>query len=62
MQAFKFSAIDYLLKPVDADELQASIKKLNEKFSQKDISQKFDTLFYNLKNIKVPQKEFVFLF
>ena len=35
MQAFKFSAIDYLLKPVDADELQHAINKLNEKFSQK---------------------------
>ena len=31
VQAFKFSAIDYLLKPVDADELQTSVKKLNEK-------------------------------
>src|ERR1044072_9537251 len=44
VQAFKFSAIDYLLKPIDAGELQASIKKLDEKFSQKEISQKFDAL------------------
>ncbi len=49
VQAFKFSAIDYLLKPVDVDELQTAIKKLNEKFSQKDIAQKFDALFHNLK-------------
>jgi two-component system LytT family response regulator len=52
VQAFKFSAIDYLLKPVDAGELQASIKKLDEKFSQKEMSQKFDALFHNLKNIQ----------
>lgn len=45
VQAFKFSAIDYLLKPVDADELQNSLNKLNQKFSQQDMSQKFDTLF-----------------
>ncbi len=56
VQAFKFSAIDYLLKPVEADELLLAIKKLNEKFSQKEISQKFDTLFYNLKNIKGSSK------
>lgn len=56
VQAFKFSAIDYLLKPVDADELQASVKKLNEKFSQKELAQKFDTLFYNLKNIQSSSK------
>lgn len=51
VQAFKFSAIDYLLKPIDADELHAAIKKLNEKVYQKDITQKLDTLFYNLKSI-----------
>ena len=56
VQAFKFSAIDYLLKPVDADELQASIKKLNDKFSQKEMSQKFDALFHNLKNIQSASK------
>ncbi len=57
VQAFKFSAIDYLLKPVDADELQQALNKLNQKFSQKDISQKFDTLFHNLKNIQGASKK-----
>ena len=33
VQAFKFSALDYLLKPVDADELQNAISKLNQKIS-----------------------------
>lgn len=56
VQAFKFSAIDYLLKPVDADELQASIKKLNEKISEKEMSQKFDALFHNLKNMQGASK------
>ncbi len=56
VQAFKFSAIDYLLKPVEADELVASIKKLNEKFSQKEMSQKFDALFHNLKNLQGSSK------
>jgi two-component system LytT family response regulator len=57
VQAFKFSAIDYLLKPVDADELEAAVKKLNTKFSQTEISQKFDTLFHNLKNMQGASKK-----
>lgn len=28
IKAFKFSALDYLLKPVDSDELQAAVKKV----------------------------------
>lgn len=56
VQAFKFSAVDYLLKPVDADELQTAIQKLSDKVSQKDIAGKFDTLFYNLKNIQSSSK------
>jgi two-component system, LytTR family, response regulator len=57
VQAFKFSAIDYLLKPVDADELQQAINKLKEKFSKTEMSQKLDTLFHNLKTIKDGSKK-----
>jgi len=57
VKAFKFSAIDYLLKPVDADDLNSAIIKFTEKFSQKDITQKFDALFHNLKNIQSASKK-----
>ena len=57
VQAFKFSALDYLLKPVDADELQNAISKLNQKISQQQVSQKFDALFYNLKSIQGTSKK-----
>jgi len=56
VQAFKFSAIDYLLKPVDADELQQALDKLKVKFSRNEMSQKLDALFHNLKNIKGSKK------
>lgn len=50
VQAFKFSAVDYLLKPVDADDLVAAVNKVNKKISSNEISQKINTLFHNLKN------------
>lgn len=57
VQAFKFSALDYLLKPVDADDLQQAMHKLNQKLSQQQLSQKFDVLFHNLKNIQGTSKK-----
>ncbi|HNP21567.1 MAG TPA: LytTR family DNA-binding domain-containing protein [Panacibacter sp.] len=52
VQAFKFSALDYLLKPVDADDLAAALQKLKEKISVKESNARFDTLFHNLKSIQ----------
>jgi two-component system LytT family response regulator len=57
VQAFKFSALDYLLKPVDADDLQRAISKLNQKNSQREMSQKFDALFHNLKSMQGASKK-----
>ncbi len=45
VQAFKFSAIDYLLKPVDADDLKIALEKLSHKFSKDEMSRKLDVLF-----------------
>ncbi len=56
VQAFKFSAIDYLLKPVDPDDLKRAIDKLTLKMSKEETSGKFDTLFHNLKNIQGASK------
>jgi two-component system LytT family response regulator len=33
LKAFRFSAIDYLLKPVDREELQKAVKKVSERFA-----------------------------
>jgi two-component system LytT family response regulator len=56
VQAFKFSAIDYLLKPVDSDDLVQAVNKLQQKISKEDVSKKFDALFHNLKNIQSNSK------
>ncbi len=64
VDAFKFSALDYLLKPLDEDDLYLTIDKLKKKASFKDISKKVEVLFHNLedkttqfKKIAVPTLE-----
>lgn len=37
LQAIKFSALDYLLKPIDPDELRAAIEKASEKVQHADL-------------------------
>jgi two-component system, LytTR family, response regulator len=48
INAFKFSAIDYLLKPIDIEELKNSIAKLNKKLNE-NLSVKLENLIQNLR-------------
>ncbi len=47
LRAIKYSALDYLLKPVDPEELIQAVAKLDETGGQKE---KIDLLNYNLAN------------
>ncbi len=49
IQAFKFSALDYLLKPIDENDLNQAVKRVLEQKGLKDASQKIETLFHNFK-------------
>ncbi len=57
VEAFRFSATDYLLKPILASDLEKSIGKLQKKVFTKDLSKKFDTLFHNLQQGKNSSKK-----
>lgn len=48
IKAFKFSAIDYLLKPIDIEELKASIAKVDKRLND-SISLRLQQLMQNLK-------------
>lgn len=48
IRAFKFSAIDYLLKPIDIEELKKSIEKVEKKVNV-DFSVRLEQLVQNLK-------------
>lgn len=59
IQAFKFSAIDYLLKPIDPDELINAVQKAKSQINQINLA-KIQVLIDNYKN-KQPAKKKIIL-
>ena len=53
IRAFRFSAVDYLLKPIDPDDLMESVNKLK---STPNAGQNLDLLMDNMKNQETPKK------
>ncbi len=58
LKAIKFSAIDYLLKPVDPDELSAAAKKADN-IVQQDFNIQLDALGENLKKGEQSDKKII---
>ncbi|KFF00031.1 LytR/AlgR family response regulator transcription factor [Chryseobacterium luteum] len=56
IKAFRFSAIDYLLKPLDSNELREAVKKAEESLSKEIFDMKLSNLFANLERPKNLQK------
>ncbi|MCU0373900.1 MAG: LytTR family DNA-binding domain-containing protein [Chitinophagaceae bacterium] len=48
LQAIKFSAVDYLLKPIDVEELQAAVQKVQKRVQAQLSSQTLEALMQNL--------------
>lgn len=59
LQAFKFSAIDYLLKPVDPDELHQSIRRAEERIREHYLAQQITVLRDSLESLKSSEKKIV---
>jgi len=56
IKAFKYSAIDYILKPIDIDDFVKAVKKASTIRNEEDkIDDKISTLLHNLKSTK-PEK------
>jgi two-component system LytT family response regulator len=52
IKAIKFSAVDYLLKPIDLDELSAAVQRIKHKSNHTANNSVVDMLLSNLKKIK----------
>ncbi|HEX5170608.1 MAG TPA: LytTR family DNA-binding domain-containing protein [Cyclobacteriaceae bacterium] len=48
VKAFKFSALDYLLKPINPDELKQAVNKIESRNSAVSIKNRFESLLNNL--------------
>ncbi len=58
LKAIKFSALDYLLKPIDTEELKKAVDKAAEQ-NQGDLSKKIDSFLQNQNNL-ITDKRIVF--
>jgi len=50
IKAIKYSALDYLLKPIDPEELVKAIKKVEAKISGQQVNQNIQVLLDNIKS------------
>ncbi len=64
LKAFRYSALDYLLKPVNIEELKTAVQRAADRFRSKDINLQLNNLFQNLQEknnlqqkIALPYKE-----
>jgi len=55
-KAFRISAIDYLLKPIDINDLKEAIKKASEKIQQKSGTDNIANFLQNIKKPEVKQR------
>ena len=56
IRAFKYSAVDYLLKPVNIDDLRKAIVKAQEKPGVKDLTQQMKILLENFGDLQLAQQ------
>jgi len=59
IQAFEFSAVDYILKPVDPLKLTESLNKVHQLVEQENISLRLNALFANLETGSTENKKLV---
>ena len=52
LKAFRYCALDYLLKPVDIDDLKTAVQKVSERVKEKNMEQKLDIFLKNIKGGK----------
>ncbi len=59
VRAFKFSALDYILKPIDAEELISAIERVEKGLHKDDINLKLNAFISNIDSIAKEVKKIV---
>ena len=57
VRAFKYNAIDYLLKPVNIRELRAAVDKIPGKFSETNVLERVQNLLENLRGANPSERK-----
>lgn len=57
IRAFKYSAVDYLLKPVDIDDLRGALDRVMRKVQGKSFLDQMETLLYNVETFQLTQQK-----
>lgn len=57
VRAFKYSAVDYLLKPVDIDDLRGAIERVSERTQEKGMMEKVKVLLDNVGSLSLSQQK-----
>jgi two-component system LytT family response regulator len=57
IKAFKYAALDYLLKPINISELKAAVNKVSQRLEEKNINTRISSLLENFRTENaIPQK------
>ncbi|MBK8140023.1 MAG: response regulator [Chitinophagaceae bacterium] len=56
LQAFHYSAVDYLVKPIDEDLLADAVKRAVKRINVSSVNNNVSTLLYNIGKSGSPQK------
>jgi len=57
IRAFKYSAVDYLLKPVDIDELVSAVRRVTERSQQRNIIDQMQVFLDNMGTYSLAQQK-----
>jgi two-component system LytT family response regulator len=61
LQALQFSAVDYLMKPVDEDRLKEAVQRVEERLKGKRNSRQGETLLHNINKVGYPLEMRLFI-